>query len=60
MNYKPYSLDINKDYTRFQFQSVGKRGVFEKVILFQLLADDIIILLYWITIPLLRNTVIYQ
>lgn len=41
MNYKPYTLDINKDHTRFQFQSVGKRGVFEKVILFQLLADDI-------------------
>lgn len=41
MNYKPYTIDINEDHTRFQFQSVGKRGVFEKVILFQLLADDI-------------------
>ncbi|GLU52985.1 DUF6934 family protein [Dyadobacter frigoris] len=41
MNYKPYALNINEDHTRFQFQSIGKRGVFEKVILFQLLADDI-------------------
>lgn len=41
MNYKPYILNVNEDHTRFQFQSIGKRGVFEKVILFQLLADDI-------------------
>lgn len=41
MNYKPYTLNINEDHTRFQFQSVGKRGVFEKVILLVLLADDI-------------------
>jgi len=46
MNYKPYALDINKDHTRFQFQSVGKRGVFEKVIYSNYYLMMFIILLY--------------
>lgn len=41
MNYKPYTLNINKDNTRFQFQSIGKRGVFEKIIQFRPLSDAI-------------------
>ena len=39
MNYKPYTLHVNKDSTRFQFQSIGKRGVFEKVILITQMHD---------------------
>jgi hypothetical protein len=41
MNYKPYTLLANKENTRFQFQSIGKRGIFEKVILFNQISDDI-------------------
>lgn len=33
MNHKPYELQFNDDCTRFQFQSIGKRGIFEKVVL---------------------------
>ena len=32
MDYKPYKLNVNEESTRFQFQSIGKRGIFEKVI----------------------------
>lgn len=41
MNYEAYKLSANKNYTRFQFQSIGKRGIFEKVISFRQLSGDI-------------------
>jgi hypothetical protein len=41
MNYKPYTLNISDNNTRFQFQSVGKRGVFEKVIQFMQLSNGL-------------------
>ena len=41
MNYKSYTLHTSKGNTRFQFQSIGRRGTFEKVILLDLLDDDI-------------------
>ena len=37
MSYKPYTLHINEDNTRYEFQSLGKRGIFEKVIIISLL-----------------------
>lgn len=39
--YKAYLTESNAENTRFQFQSSGKRGVFEKVILFTPLTFDI-------------------
>jgi hypothetical protein len=41
MDYEPYNLFATEQNTRFQFQSIGKRGVFEKVISFVRLNDDI-------------------
>ena len=41
MNYKPYTLNISENNTRFQFQSVGKRGVFEKIIQFMSLSNGL-------------------
>ena len=41
MNYKPYTLNVNENKTRFQFQSVGKRGIFEKVIQFMPLPNGL-------------------
>ena len=34
MHYKAYPTESNRENTRFHFQSIGKRGVFEKVIFF--------------------------
>jgi len=36
MHYEAYILTNNHENTRFQFQSIGKRGVFEKVIFIKL------------------------
>ncbi|MEO6686745.1 MAG: hypothetical protein ABIN24_12305 [Dyadobacter sp.] len=41
MNYKSYELNKNEENTRFQFQSIGKRGIFEKVIIFNLITNEI-------------------
>jgi len=41
MNYEPYSLRVTEQNTRFQFQSIGKRGIFEKVISFSPLNETI-------------------
>ncbi|MBO9614176.1 MAG: hypothetical protein J7619_15830 [Dyadobacter sp.] len=38
--YATYHYDGNLENTRFQFQSVGKRGVFEKVVYFTFLTED--------------------
>jgi hypothetical protein len=38
--YKAYLTESNLENTRFQFQSIGKRGVFEKVIFFTPLTFD--------------------
>jgi hypothetical protein len=38
--YKAYLTTSNEENTRFQFQSVGKRGVFEKVVFFTPLTID--------------------
>ncbi|WP_409021359.1 DUF6934 family protein [Dyadobacter sp. CY261] len=38
--YKAYQTESNEENTRFQFQSIGKRGVFEKVIFFTPLTID--------------------
>ena len=37
MHYEAYPLTNNHENTRFQFQSIGKRGVFEKVIFIKLI-----------------------
>lgn len=39
--YQAYPTTSNGENTRFRFQSVGKRGVFEKVIFFTPLSDDV-------------------
>lgn len=39
MNYEPYPLRATDQNTRFQFQSIGKRGIYEKVISFSPLND---------------------
>ena len=39
--YATYNYDGNLENTRFQFQSVGRRGVFEKVVYFTVLTEDI-------------------
>ena len=39
-HYKAYQTESNEENTRFQFQSIGKRGVFEKVIFFTPLTID--------------------
>jgi len=41
MNYEPYPLLATEQNSRFQFRSTGKRGVFEKVISFSLLNNNI-------------------
>ena len=41
MNHEAYTLRANEQNTRFQFQSIGKRGVFEKVISFGQLDGNI-------------------
>lgn len=41
MHYAPYALSANGENTRFHFQSIGKRGVFEKVILLTPLSDTV-------------------
>jgi hypothetical protein len=38
--YKAYLTQSNKENTRFQFQSIGKRGVFDKLIYFTPLTID--------------------
>ena len=38
--FKAYQTESNEENTRFQFQSIGKRGVFEKVIFFTPLTID--------------------
>lgn len=40
MNYEAYNVESNFENTRFQFQSIGKRGVFEKVIFITPLYGD--------------------
>ncbi|GLU52983.1 DUF6934 family protein [Dyadobacter frigoris] len=39
MSSKPYTLHINEDNSIYQFQSIGKRGTFEKVIIISLLGN---------------------
>ncbi|GGC09905.1 DUF6934 family protein [Dyadobacter sediminis] len=39
MHYEAYALNANKENTRFQFKSTGKRGIFEKVILITQIND---------------------
>lgn len=41
MNYDAYNLLATEEITRFQFQSTGKRGVFEKVISFSQIHENI-------------------
>ena len=41
MQYKTYPLTENQDSTRFQFQSIGKNGVFDKVVLITPINRDI-------------------
>ncbi|REA61338.1 hypothetical protein DSL64_12905 [Dyadobacter luteus] len=41
MNYEPYEFILNEENTHFKFQSVGKRGVFDKAIAFTLIGDNI-------------------
>ena len=41
MNYEAYPLLAAEHNTRFQFRSIGKRGIFEKVISFSPLNEDI-------------------
>ena len=41
MNYEAYPFRYKEDNNHFQFQSVGKRGTFEKVIAITLIEDDI-------------------
>ena len=41
MNYKSYPFRYNEDFTQFDFQSIGKRGVFEKVITFSIISENI-------------------
>ena len=41
MGYKPYSFSYNIENTHIQFQSIGKRGIFEKTIVISLIEDDI-------------------
>ena len=41
MNYEPYKLNVNEECTRFQFQSVGKWGISEKVISFKPFSEKV-------------------
>lgn len=40
MNYKPYTFRSDEEYTSFHFQSVGKRGIFDKLILIRQLSEE--------------------
>ena len=40
MNYKPYIFRSDEENTSFHFQSVGKRGVFDKLILIRPLSEE--------------------
>ncbi|WP_159472231.1 DUF6934 family protein [Dyadobacter sp. 3J3] len=41
MNNKSYPFRYNEDFTQFDFQSIGKRGVFEKAITFSIISENI-------------------
>ncbi|WP_149242370.1 DUF6934 family protein [Dyadobacter sp. 32] len=41
MDYEAYPFRLNEENTHFKFQSIGKRGVFEKAIAFTLIEDNI-------------------
>ncbi len=41
MNYKSYHFSFNDDFSRVNFQSIGKRGVFDKAITFSAISDNI-------------------
>ena len=41
MGYEAYPFIFNEENTHFKFQSIGKRGVFEKAIAFTLIEDNI-------------------
>lgn len=41
MNYEPYEFIFNEENTHFTFQSIGKRGVFDKAIAFTPIGDNI-------------------
>lgn len=41
MNYEAYNVESSLDNTRFQFQSIGKRDVFEKVIFITPLSGEV-------------------
>ena len=40
MNYKPYTFRSDEESTSFHFQSVGKRGIFDKLILIRPLLEE--------------------
>jgi hypothetical protein len=42
MQHKAYLLRVNQDHTRYVFQSQGRRGTLEKVILLTPLSDDLL------------------
>lgn len=41
MNYKSYPFSFNKEFTQINFQSIGKRGTFEKSITFSIIHENI-------------------
>ncbi|MCF0061240.1 hypothetical protein MUK70_18530 [Dyadobacter chenwenxiniae] len=41
MQYEAYPFIYNAENTRFQFQSIGRRGVFEKVVFITPISDEV-------------------
>lgn len=41
MNYKSYPFRFNQDFSQVNFQSIGKRGVFDKAITFSAISENI-------------------
>lgn len=41
MNYKAYPFRFNEDFSQVNFQSIGKRGVFDKAITFSAISENI-------------------
>lgn len=41
MDYEPYPFSLNEENTHFKFQSIGKRGVFDKAIVFSQIDHNI-------------------
>jgi hypothetical protein len=41
MNHNPYPIRFNEDFTQFNFQSIGKKGVVEKAIIFSIISENV-------------------